>query len=48
MAQNEIPDYLTSEFSEFLDYLPLNFETKEEEEYINNLIETFNVNYHYH
>jgi hypothetical protein len=47
MVQNDIPDYFFSEYSDFLEFLPLHFELAEEEEYINNLIETFNINYHY-
>ncbi|MBU1974728.1 MAG: hypothetical protein KKH52_05020, partial [Nanoarchaeota archaeon] len=47
MVQNDKPDYIFSEYSEFLEFLPLHFELAEEEEYIKNLIETFNINYHY-
>lgn len=47
MVQNDFQDYLFSEYSDFLEFLPLHFELSEEEEYIKNLIETFNINYHY-
>ena len=47
MVQNDIQDYILSEYSEFLEFIPLHFELSEQEEYIKNLIETFNINYHY-
>ena len=47
MVQNDILNYLYSEYSDFLEFLPLHFESFEEEKYINNLIETFNINYYY-
>jgi hypothetical protein len=47
MIQNDIQDYFFSEYSDFLEFLPLYFELSEEKEYIKNLVETFNLNYHY-
>lgn len=45
--ENEIGDYLSSEFPEFLEYLPKRFDNLEQESYVKNLIETFNINYHH-
>jgi hypothetical protein len=45
--ENEIPDHLSSEYPEFLEYLPKRFDNLEQENYVKNLIETFNINYHY-
>ena len=47
MIQDSIQDHLLSEYSDFLEFLPLYSDSSEEEEYIKNLIETFNINYHY-
>jgi hypothetical protein len=47
MENENIPDYLSSEYPEFLEYLPLKFENQEQEEYVSNIIETFNINFHH-
>jgi len=48
LEKNEIKAYFNLEYVEFLKFLPLYLELPEQAEYIDNLIQTFNINYHYH